>query len=100
MKTRRGTAIAKVPPSKCLVPRMFGNTGSGATFEDWFDSQRTGDDCFPTGLRPYSAKSDLLKGHPFESFEKALLKRVSCTRIPVGRRAIRKLAALVAAALQ
>jgi hypothetical protein len=58
---------------------MFEHNGRWATLEDWFDPQRTRDDYFPTGFKPYSAKSDVLKGHPFESFWKALLERVSCT---------------------
>jgi hypothetical protein len=31
---------------------MFGNTGSCATLEDWFDPQRTRDDYFSTGFKP------------------------------------------------
>jgi hypothetical protein len=49
---------------------MFEHTGRWATLEDGFDPQRTPDDYFPTGFKSYSAKRDVLKVHPFESFER------------------------------
>jgi hypothetical protein len=60
---------------------MFEHTGRWATLEDWFDPQRTRDDYFPTGFKPHNAKRDILKGHPFEGFERRpFSKSVNCTR--------------------
>ena len=96
MKTRRGTAITKCRRSKYLLPRIFEHNGRWATLEDWFDLQRMRDDYVPTGFKSYSAKRDVLKGHPFESFERRHFSKASIVpgfttirieNIPAGWRA-------------
>ncbi len=65
-KTRRGTGYYKVPSLKGVWYRsMFGHSGWCATIEDWFDPRRTRDDYVPTGFKPYGAKTNAVKGHPF-----------------------------------
>jgi hypothetical protein len=74
MKTRRH-GYYKVPSLK--VFGTFGHKGRWATLEDWFDPQRKRDDYFPTGFKSYSAKRNVLKGHPFESFERRHFPKAS-----------------------
>jgi hypothetical protein len=72
---------------------MFEHNGRWATLEDWFDPQRKRDDYFPTGFKSYSAKSDVLKAHPFESFERRHFSKGSpvlgfrSDHAPLGERA-------------
>lgn len=66
LKTRKGTGYYKVPTLRGLWYRdLLEHSGSVATLEEWFDSERLRDDWQPTGEpRPF-AKTRAVPGHDF-----------------------------------
>lgn len=66
LNTRRGTGYYKVPSLKGVWYRgPFEHSGSVATLEDWFNSNRLEADYIPTGFPGYSARTRAIPGHKF-----------------------------------
>ncbi|MEK7728652.1 MAG: hypothetical protein AAB354_09585 [candidate division KSB1 bacterium] len=61
-----GTGYYKVPSLRHVWARVpLEPIGSVATLEDWFEPERTENDCVPTGFRGHGVKIRAVEGHPF-----------------------------------
>ena len=66
MLPRRGTGYYKVPSLRGIWYRgPFEHSGSVATLEDWFDSNRLRSEYVPTGFKGYGIRHRAVPGHPF-----------------------------------
>jgi len=66
LQTRRGTGYYKVPSLQGVWYRgPFEHSGSVATLEDWFDSNRLNPEYEPTGFKGYGVQRRAVKGHEF-----------------------------------